>query len=334
MALKSLPKRDKNEEPVVPHIPDVFDEDEKETVAPAKQPVTIEVETTEITINGVEETPEEATEDEVPDDVVSEPTPSDDLPLPDLPRSSRGMTTSVEEVTSSALPESEPVMEESNLKDPELPAFFSEPQVEKKEEKTPVVSMLNTPQTKEEKILEAAIPQAFVGELAEVSKEVKREKKGALITTFIVVGMILIAAGLVGLYWVTSRKSMGNTQPTPTPTVVATPVPTPLIIIHDTPASSSASMSAQIKKALKVNVLNGTKVVGLAAKEASVLKKAGFTIGTVGNGDPDNAGTIVVPTGKLDIGNTVKDALTNFTFTVTEDEKVKDITVTLGQPTE
>jgi hypothetical protein len=187
-------------------------------------------------------------------------------------------------------------------------------------------------QSSETQVLEEVIPQAFVGEVREVAREVKQEKKSALVTTFLILGMILVAAGVVGLYILGTKKS-GTPAPTPTPTptpLQATPTPTPTVIINT--ATESAELTPVTD--LKVNVFNGTTIKGLAAKEAAVLKKAGYTIGNVGNGDPTKAGTITVPTGETAAATGIQSALSKFTFTVKEDAKATSITVVLPEPNE
>ncbi|PWU23864.1 hypothetical protein C5B42_01540 [Candidatus Cerribacteria bacterium 'Amazon FNV 2010 28 9'] len=146
-----------------------------------------------------------------------------------------------------------------------------------------------------------------------------------LVSIFIILGMVLVAAGIVGLYVMTKKSS---DQPIATPAPQATPVPTPTVVV----ATPTPTPDPALLKSVKVNVLNGTTTKGLAAKEAAVLKSAGFTLGTVGNGSPSDAGTISVPTGKTAIADAIKAALTGFTFTVTEDAKATQVTVTLGAP--
>ena len=68
-----------------------------------------------------------------------------------------------------------------------------------------------------------------------------------------------------------------------------------------------------------------------AAKEAAVLKAAGFTTGTVGNGKPENAGTIVVAPTYKGLVSEIQTLLKDFTFTVKEDAKMTTIQVTLGE---
>lgn len=306
-AKKAHPKKNakKKEEIKLSHLPDVFEE--PSAGSPEGENVVVTVVESETT-------------------VTAEPM-AEDLPSPRPPR----IVTEVEEEKEEVLDEekvkqsdaeTEPtftVRQNGQTIEQELPSFFAE----KKKEEAP------TAQSPEQQILEAAVPQAFVGEANEVATEVKKERKGVLVTFFIILGMILLAGGIVGLFLVSSKK--GETTIVSTPQVAATPAPTPspkVIVSTETIASASA----ELKQSVKVNVLNGTAIKGLAAKEAAVLKQNGFTLGTVGNGNPALAGTIVVPTEKLVLGEEIKALLSDFTFTVTEDSKVSAITVTLGEP--
>ncbi len=307
-------------QPTVAHIPDVFDEDAE--AAKKTAPVSVEVE-------------ERIT--------VVEP-PGEDLPAPRPPRVvTEVMTEETESVAGEASGEdakpSFTVRQNGMTVEQKLPSFFveGEDQALTKEDETPpaVDTTVSMPQTPEEKMLETVVPQAFVGEVSQVAREVKQEKKGTLVTFFIILGMILVAVGAVGLYILSVKKNTQVVTPAPTsqptPVAQATPAATPTVIVTTATGSAVPTTSSPTTK-LKVNVLNGTKVKGLAAKEAALLKKAGYVLGTVGNGDPGKAGTITVPTGSSSVAEGIKSILSNFTFTVSEDPKAKDITVTLGDP--
>ena len=64
---------------------------------------------------------------------------------------------------------------------------------------------------------------------------------------------------------------------TPIPTITATPTPT----LTPTPISKVSSVSAS----LKVMVLNGTEITGLAGSTSAKLKKVGFRNIEIGNAD-------------------------------------------------
>lgn len=333
MAVKKTTKRPsmKKKEPMkVTKLPDVFDEESSaKPIAPIAPVEDIEAES-----NVVEPQPEE-------------------LPSPRPPR----IVTEVEEEQPQTQPESlqAPVLEETTPEtttelpteptftvrqngqtvEQKLPSFFVGESDEKSAEVESPMELPTEPQSQETQVLESVVPQAFVGEVREVAREAKRERKGALVTIFIIIGMILVAAGVLGLFVMSTRKQGGN-QPTPQPSaeVMASPEPTPTIIVNTATSSATASVSAEIKSEYKVNVLNGTAIKGLANKQAAILRKNDFVIGTVGNGDPAKAGTIVVPEGRLDMGEEIKTLLTEFTFTVSEDTTAKAITVTLGEPQE
>lgn len=294
------------------HLPDVFDEGLVKSVSPPK-----EVDVAKKTL--VEET--------------------EKLPSPKPPR----IVTEIEETpetipaqvspgspTSPATEQGEPtftVRQNGQEIEQKLPTFLAEGQ----ESSSPSVP---EPSVSQDKTLETAVPQAFVSEVREVASEVKRERKGTLVTIFILLGMVLVAGGVVGLFVMNTKKQEGTVTPTASPVSEseATPSPTPTIIIDTESQTPEASVSAEVKKEVKVDVLNGTAIKGLAAKEAANLRKAGFSIGAVGNGEPSKAGTIVVPEGKLALGEEIKAVLANYTFTVSQDAQVSVITVTLGEP--
>lgn len=356
-------KSDAKEDFVISHIPDVFDEEdggkEEKAELETKSPVVVEVEIEEEEVSEPAEkedvVADEAEEQEESSDKATDSTSDSDLPKPSVikvhePHQEEEREVEVEEEEENELParetmpepKAEPIInnhaKEEDADLPPLPSFFKEsqeePQPEASSRPEPAMSV---PNLEAQKVIESTLPQAVVGELHEVSREVKSEKRGALITIFIISGMLLVAAGLIGLYLVSTKRlnfgPLAVATPMPTPEVTATPQATPTVIVHDQTATPAAALDlTAAKKSTKVNVTNGTKIVGLAAKEAAVLKKAGFTLGTVGNGDPQAAGTIVVPTGKSDFGNAIKDALPDFAFTVTENAKAKDVTVTLDAP--
>ncbi len=306
-AKKKMTKR-KEVVPVTP-LPDVFDE---ETSVQAKPTMVAETE--------IEAKPKEA----------------EALPTPRAPR----IVTEIEEEKEETKGESvssEPsftVRQNGVAVEQKLPSFFVDKESENQAEAVPTNSEMATEQTAGEKALEEAMPQAFVGEVRQVASEVKRERKGTLVTVFIVLGMILVAGGIVGLFFLNTKRQNGSAQTSAaTPVVEATPEPTPTVIV--TTASASASLvTEEMKQGIKVNVLNGTTIKGLAAKEAAIIKKNGYTLGTVGNGDPASAGKIVVPTGKLDLGEDIKALLPDITLSVSEDAKATTITVTLGEPSQ
>jgi hypothetical protein len=333
MAVKKTTRRPsmKKKEPMkVTKLPDVFDEEASaKPIAPIAPVEDLEVEPT-----------------------IVEPQP-EELPSPRPPRivteveeeqpetQSEPSETSVPEEkapeTTTELP-TEPtftVRQNGQTVEQKLPSFFVGESDDKVSEADPIAELPTEPQSQETQVLESVVPQAFVGEVREVAREAKRERKGALVTVFIIIGMILVAGGVLGLFVMSTRKQGGN-QPTPQPSaeVMATPEPTPTIIVNTATSSATASVSAEIKKEVKVNVLNGTAIKGLANKQAAILRENDFVVGTVGNGDPTKAGTIVVPEGRLDLGEEIKTLLTEFSFTVSEDSTVKAITVTLGEPQE
>lgn len=185
---------------------------------------------------------------------------------------------------------------------------------------------------------DGVLPQAMVGEINEMSGEGGGNTKKIIGIVLIVVALVLLVVGALVVY--AKRLSEPVVVPTPEPTSIPVASPTPAL--SATPvASGSASSTAtgsgtltDLKKKVKVDVLNGTKVAGLASKQAAVIKAGGYTTGTVGNGDADEAGTIVIPTGYATVAADLQKLLADFTFTITEDKAAKNVVVTLGEPKE
>lgn len=178
----------------------------------------------------------------------------------------------------------------------------------------------------------AVAPQAVVGEINEAADGDSGSNKKLIGIILMVLAVLILAIGGLFLY---ARNLFSPTSvATPIPEVVATPRPTP--VPTATPAASasatlSASESAALKKKVKVDVLNGTKISGFATKQAALLKTAGFTTGTVGNGKAEEAGTIVYPAAYKGLVTEIKATLKDLTFTASESAKATSIVVTLGQ---
>ncbi len=312
----------------VTQLPDVFDEDSSTMAKPVVIHSDDQAEKISASVAQVDQEDEKLPSPRPPR-IVTE-VEEEELVVPTEPEAK-------EEMPPASEPLEEPtftVRQNGQTVEQKLPAFFVDGSESVSSEKPQDEALPVEPQSQETQALEAAVPQAFVSEVRQVATEVKRERKGTLVTIFIIFGMILVAGGVLGLFVMNTRKQNGaQSTPEPTAVVEATPEPTPTVIINTGDMGSTASVSAEVKKEVKVNVLNGTAIKGLANKEAAILRKNDFTIGTVGNGDPAKAGTIVVPTGRLDMGEEIKSLLTDITFTVTEDAEVTAITVTLGEPT-
>lgn len=353
MAGKS-PKSRTTEDPEQPlPIVNVFVEDDERSEAPVKPPtsrqrVVVEVEEDDASAQSKEPAAAKIeTEVEPLMSEESETMPEPDLPPPSLPVSKPVATADAENVRPQLqVPSGEtPNIRIADTEDPVLPAFFSEttqPVDDAKEQPEPEVPVTapvpeeneleavpesQQPQSTFQSAAEQVMPQAFVGELHAINKDVKSEKKGIVILVIVIILFFVILGGGTA-YWYMNNRGKSDVvvmvQPTASPLPVATMAPTPV-------ATQSAVLAAS-PSATKVNVLNGTSVSGLAAKEAAVLKKAGYTIGKVGNGLPASAGTITVPKGQKATGQAVASALSGYTFTVTESTASTEVTVTLGQP--
>lgn len=148
-----------------------------------------------------------------------------------------------------------------------------------------------------------------------------------------IVWLVILAAVLLfvagGIYtYVKSMRSLNAPTPTPTPSETeSTPSPT-------------ASPSAQLNRSdLKLQVLNGTSVVGLAAKAKTYLTGVGYKDITVGNADQSDLTETTIA---------IKDSKKGYLDLLTKDLNPKyplaaspksldpsspyDAVVTLGQP--
>jgi hypothetical protein len=345
MAVKKGTHKKKEADDKIKNIPDIFEDDGEKSSSSNASPIVVEVEETNVTINEVVIPSSSSSETE-------EENESADLPAPFLPppvEISIDSEESLEEIPEEAadlpapsfIPEPQVQPKAEEKKEQSLPKFFSEDL--RIPDEMPNQPKINPPQQpdpmvqKATQILEKTVPQAFVGELNEVRDEVKGEKRNLLVTFFIIAGMVLVAAGIVGTYLFIVNKpgsSGTNSNPTPANPVVETTTPSATATPTPKPSASPSADLETLKKKTKVNVLNGTKIVGLAAKQAAALKKAGYITGTVGNGDPNQAGTITVPTGSLILGQDIQETLSTFTFTVKESATAKDATVVLDTPKE
>ncbi|HSW90348.1 MAG TPA: LytR C-terminal domain-containing protein [Patescibacteria group bacterium] len=294
-------KAKKSKKPEVPVV-DVFSEKPEETPAShRRRAVVVEIEDEDVTERPTVESPLPTVQDQEPE---AEPPRSEEMPLPSFLQESRKEISVDDNV--------------ANVEEVETITELPEPQ----REEMPAGDIGMT----------VTLPQAVVGELNEINRDVKDEKKKLLGIFFMALAVLVIAIA-AGYMIVQKRSEGGNVAPTsdtiPAPVINA---PSALPQATPPPAGSGATTSA-ILKDLKVNVLNGTTIAGQAAKEASVLKSAGYTIGTVGNGDPTKAGIIEYPTGLADFAAGIQKTLTGFTFTLKESPGLtKTVVVTLPKP--
>ncbi len=181
---------------------------------------------------------------------------------------------------------------------------------------------------------DGSLPQAAIGEMAEMHEGGDMKKK-IIGIIFVVIALIILLAGILMIYAKKLSSPLNLPESSPTP-LVTQPTSDPTPVLSPTPTASgsaTASPSAELtalKKKYKVDVLNGTKVAGLAAKGADILKKQGYTLGTVGNGTAANAGTIVSASASADLAKDIQKQLSDFTFTLKTDSKATNVVVTLG----
>lgn len=311
-------KKELSRRPIV----DVFDDEPTEKVSsvqPARTPVVVEI---------------ESVLDQKEESQVTE-----SLSPPAAPKRERHHTLDVEpaetlEESNIVIPEDVPAP--SSLEEPSLPSFFEHDlKGEPQEPENPA----RTTQPQEMKELEKTIPQAFVGEIDEITDDVKSEKKKLIGILCIVVAVLLLSIGLLVVYAKNVQQSTMEPSPTPEglvatprPTITPSSSPTPIATKSGTLTATASGALADLKKKVKIDVLNGTTISGLAAKEAANLKKAGFVTGTVGNGKPENAGTIAVSSANVALATEIQKLLATYTFTITKNEKLVSVQVTLGEP--
>jgi hypothetical protein len=289
-------------------IVNVFDEEEpkQESLQPARHPVVVEI------------------EDAAPEAPLQSPVePALDTPMaaPSVPQSAVQPVTQYQPPEPVAAPQT--FSPQPATSEPALPSFFAQDLQSNVAPVTP--GQMDTPLN----TIESTMPQAVVGEINQEASGGGGKKILGIV--LVIVALIVLAVG--GLILYAKNLFAPVPLPTPTPTTAATPSVTPST--GPTPVASgsaTASQSAELKKKVKVDVLNGTTTAGLAAKQAAVLKAAGFTTGTVGNGTPANAGTIVVAPANKALATEITTLLKEFTFTITESAKATTIQVTLGEP--
>jgi len=134
--------------------------------------------------------------------------------------------------------------------------------------------------------------------------------------------LILIAAGVTGLFLINGNLNFTNGLPSSTGTPTATPTPTPTI----TPT---------VNPALKITVLNGTTIEGAAGSVATTLQNAGWqNISTANASDTSITKTIVYYSSEANKAAAlgVAQSLPGSTIAVTQVyvDSGADITVVIG----
>lgn len=243
-------------------------------------------------------------------------------------------------ITAPENPPEEPLTEtyEPDTQMPEKQPF--EVKVEVETEKVPSEPVAQTPQTNEsepsplpEEQPTETIPQEVPAEnsvpenlyIQDGTRPAHSGKKWLWIV--LVVAVLLFVAG--GIYtYVKTMKSLGVPTSTPTPSdMTSTPTPT-------------ASPSAQLNRSdLKIQVLNGTSVIGLAARAKAYLEGLGYKNVAVGNAEANDLTetTIALKDTKKDYLDLLKTDINpkyplSKSSTVLSSSSPYDVVVTLGQP--
>lgn len=332
---KHSTKTTKPKSPVA--IANVFDEEEATPPTPRK-PVVVEIEGTNGALQSQSEVlppPTEISVDTPAKPVETAPV-APEVPAPvSSPWQAPQVTTPAE--SSSGSSEAN-VTQPSATPEPVLPSFFEHDLKGAPDSSAAPAAPLTTdvsaqPTTTGTPTLEGALPQAIVSEMSEGGDS----KKKWIGIALIVLALLILLIGIFIIY----AKKLSSPPATVTPTPLVTqPQATSKPVASATPVATqsgslTATTSAEFKalqKKVKVDVLNGTKIAGLASKQASILKEAGYVTGRVGNGETANAGTIVTASSSAALVSDIQRILSDFTFKVTQDPKVTTVVVTLGEP--
>ena len=101
--------------------------------------------------------------------------------------------------------------------------------------------------------------------------------------------ILLIALGIVGLFFLNDRLSFDVTGPptgTAAPTETGTPTPTE--------TAAAPTIEPTVDPSLSVTVLNGTPAIGVAGGVRELLTSAGWTVGSIGDADSQEVPTTIV----------------------------------------
>lgn len=202
----------------------------------------------------------------VVEEVVTETAPEKSVD----PTPSASDTPMVESVSSESTNVETPIVESSVVEEPILNVTEPEVVVEPPSESVTVDAQPES-EIKEEEHFSIQEPtnNDFSGPLPEL-----KNSNSASPLVIIIPGIFLLGALLGGIYFY--QKSIGPiTTPTPTPAVVnaveSTPVPT-----------SSPSASLDLTK-YPINIMNGSGIVGEAAKVKTLIEAGGFKVSKTGN---------------------------------------------------
>ncbi|KKT73896.1 MAG: hypothetical protein UW69_C0054G0001 [Microgenomates group bacterium GW2011_GWA2_44_7] len=174
--------------------------------------------------------------------------------------------------TATQLPQSQPFEVKVEVEKPEVPAQLPQEAAQQQAEPEPA-PVVSSPEesTAEANVPEEVIPENTAPQSLEV-QEVTNVPSSGRKWLWIIVGLVVLLIIGGGIYtYVKSMKSAGGAA-TPTPSQT-TPVSTP-----------TSSPSAQLNRTdVKIQVLNGTSVIGLAARAKAYLLGLGYEEVAVGN---------------------------------------------------
>ncbi|MDO8504124.1 MAG: LytR C-terminal domain-containing protein [bacterium] len=135
-----------------------------------------------------------------------------------------------------------------------------------------------------------------------------KESSGTKVAVGILV--LIIVGGIIGGIFFLRGRSQEEQMASPSPSLIPTPFPTPL------PTASPSPLPASSLSDYKIQVLNGSGVVGAAGKVVTLLEKEGAKDVAAGNASSYNFETTEVSL-KTDtpatVFSTVKKALTGYT---------------------
>lgn len=123
-------------------------------------------------------------------------------------------------------------------------------------------------------------------------------------------------------------KSAAKTE-TPTPAIASNPS------VAATKTATKETPETTLKNALKITILNGSRITGLAAAARQTLEAAGFKVEKIGNTRTAyNASFIYYNEGKLTAAEEVQKSLTDRVYTLEENKEMvgsMDVLVVIGK---
>jgi len=154
------------------------------------------------------------------------------------------------------------------------------------------------------------------------------QKKKSNVLKILIILILLAALGVVGWFIVSSQSESGD----------ATPSPTPFQLTQSTPTPTVAEEKID-KSEVKIEVLNGTSVAGLAGKLKDELVKLGYEADNIETGNSDDDVTTTTVTFKETYPESDREEVIELledTYTNVDDKEDDldefDFTIVIGTP--